>query len=615
MSNEYIMTPAESIPYGRTASPQCGSVFKKSSMGSPFREIRNASGASSTAEFDLEEDILIGSPGLAQLPSSGLSQTSVDSHSVNSLDSINSVTSNASAYAPSKKFRPKTLSIPGLGKISLSPRHQILPSHECIPISGSLPTRKPKDKTASSWVGNTHGILKDIRGNAHCAPSSHYGLTSFPGNFKSAPSTPLGGSGRNLSGTSAWTICTGGQDFENYFLSGSISSIDEAQEAVSGRQCGRKEKSANEVNPGQGHLSPTKGSRTRSKSRLSLNINDAHQGRDNLTVSPSQAIEASESNPTKSQNLIPKFLRNSFSKLMNRDKRSSEDEAVIKQLNKPISPSQEESSSLSQSIRSLSSAKGHPLQSNNNNYNYYNNQIWGEKDEIGDGDFSPETSGLIAESPTMSQFYEDAKVMALPVIPFAFPTAVLAERMKTKNREALLKKKGQIVREKTPSGDSNKTLKSSPKEIRSSASSRRSNSIVCCDDDFGPKTLDSLVSIAKMELYSEALQGHTNMDEVIATSMGIKSPPMRPRLPRADSLTDEEDFMLHMPPTNVSRTFEDDGYLEMCPKQQQQYDRILYQEPHQPFQSQFRQTPPSGSRAYLRRDSMEEHFPMDMSQS
>lgn len=613
MSNAYTMTPAESIPFGRTASPQCGSGFKKSSMASPLKEIKNTSGASSTAEFDLEEDILIGSPGLAQLPSSGHSQTSVDSHSVNSLDSINSVASCASAYAQSKKFRPKTLSIPGLGKIALSPRHQNLPSHECIPISGSLPTRKSKDKTATSWVGNHSSILKDFRGNAHYGPSSNYGVSSFRGNFKSAPSTPLGGSGRNLSGTSAWTISNGGQEFENLFLSGSISSIDEAQEAVSSRRCKREENNANEVDLGQSHLSPTKGSRTRSKSRLSLNINDAHQGRDNLAVSPSQAIELSETNPSKSQNLIPKFLRNSFSKLMNRDKRSSEDDVVTKQLNRPTSPSQEETSSLSQSIRSLS-GKSYPLQSNNNNYNYYNNQIWGEKDEIEDGDFSPETSGLIAESPTMSQFYEDAKVMALPVIPFAFPTSVLAERMKTRNREALLKKKGQTVREKTPSGDSNKTLKSSPKEIRAStASSRRSNSIVCCDDDFGPKTLDSLVSIAKMELYSEAMQGRNNMDEVIATSIGIKSPPMRQRLPRADSFTDEEDFMVHKPPTNVSRTFEDDGYLEMCPKQQQ-YDRILFQEPHQPFQNQFRQTPPSVSRAFLRRDSMEEHFPMDMSQ-
>ena len=54
-----------------------------------------------------------------------------------------------------------------------------------------------------------------------------------------------------------------------------------------------------------------------------------------------------------------------------------------------------------------------------------------------DDDDTVEFGGLVAASPGIMQHVEDAKSDGLPVIPFPFPTSVMAERMKNKHRHGV----------------------------------------------------------------------------------------------------------------------------------------------------------------------------------
>ena len=89
----------------------------------------------------------------------------------------------------------------------------------------------------------------------------------------------------------------------------------------------------------------------------------------------------------------------------------------------------------------------------------------------------------------------------LPVIPFTYPTAVIAEKLSNKKKEA---KK----RPKNPSGESNKSA-SSPRTIKRANSRTDLDFHMDHGDEFGPSSLENIVNIAERELASESLrQGH-----------------------------------------------------------------------------------------------------------
>ena len=111
----------------------------------------------------------------------------------------------------------------------------------------------------------------------------------------------------------------------------------------------------------------------------------------------------------------------------------------------------------------------------------------------------------------------------LPLIPFAEPTCVVAEKLRVKrqqNDHRQVTSPSKRTKTKTPSGDSNK---SEPVDIVNpvpKSPPRRQDSYMDFDFD-GPKSLDNLVEIANQELLSESLRGEvafppclTNDDDV-----------------------------------------------------------------------------------------------------
>ena len=135
----------------------------------------------------------------------------------------------------------------------------------------------------------------------------------------SAPSTPLNSANNSTTfvpSSGPWSMGFEEEDLDR----GSIGSIDEAEE----------------VTVSNGFLSPDRESITspkkKSKSRLSLNLGSL--GRDDRSPSPTP----------KSPSIIPKFLRNSFSKLMSREPKKSESSvgdqsgATTPNITSPVNP-------------------------------------------------------------------------------------------------------------------------------------------------------------------------------------------------------------------------------------------------------------------------------------
>ena len=107
-------------------------------------------------------------------------------------------------------------------------------------------------------------------------------------------------------------------------------------------------------------------------------------------------------------------------------------------------------------------------------------------------------------SPTTEAYLEESRLNGLPVIPFAFPTSVVAERMRQrKERHA-----GDC--DKSPTAAENKTL---PQDIfRRNVSLASVEQLYPGEFDFGgPRSLENLVYIAQRELISESLQPHEVM--------------------------------------------------------------------------------------------------------
>ena len=378
-----------------------------------------------------------------------------DNQSVHSIESSNSISTTGSVTTEHHhKFRPKTLSIPG--KLRPSPSM----GNSRLPPSGSVPNRWSR-KGSQTKNGTDIPRIK-------C--SSHV----------SAPTTPLAGSGASLDANLTSVLGAA--------LSGSIASIDEAQEATLITSPLKRLSS--------GLLSPT------ARAKLSLNTGVAGSA-------PSEAAIITTPSPARSPSLIPKFLQNSFSKLLSRERRDGDDgEGGVSsdkendtgnRLKSP--PSNVKKSHTFNDLETLGSAKPHFAARKSVEYE----------------------ESFDYPSPTSAEIFEETKMIGLPVIPFAFPTSVIAEKLRNKKKRSgrLELPDGERRKSKFPSGDSVHTDKSSPRDIEG-MTHRRGVSPGSMDDyyedemDNGPASLDNVVSIAQQEYLSESVRnGSSSIDDLI----------------------------------------------------------------------------------------------------
>jgi len=277
------------------------------------------------------------------------------------------------------------------------------------------------------------------------------------------------------------------------------------------------------------------GYKGRSKSRLSLNF-----GHDDRSPSPTSVGRGGGS-------LIPKFLRASFSKLMSgsRDRKTSEcNEAKSADNNN-------QGKYIPKSASSLAFIGRYPAAPHHLNVSPLDVAVSPEVSEV---------AGVVPESPSVMQYVEQAKKAGLPVIPFAFPTAVVAEKLKEKREK-----------QKNASGDSEASNRSEPMEIRQrSARSRRyledeeediyDGSLKPGKEEFGPKSLENLVTQAQQELRMESGCEVYDDEDVDLMSLGpVKSAPkqldqqgrLRRRRLHAREPSTEEGYVPMKP--NVSR--------------------------------------------------------------
>ncbi len=164
------------------------------------------------------------------------------------------------------------------------------------------------------------------------------------------------------------------------------------------------------------------GGKTKSKSRLSLNL---------LGEKPEKSLGSSPRSPR----LIPKFLRSSFSKLLSSSpsKASSNTDTGERERGSGIARSG--SSHAFVTSQSLLKGGAESLTSLNNPSIYEdggsnNSRRNSPDDSILLGD-------MVAFTPNTKAYLEETKQSGLPVIPFAYPTCVIVEKLKQKNKDLI----------------------------------------------------------------------------------------------------------------------------------------------------------------------------------
>ena len=209
-------------------------------------------------------------------------------------------------------------------------------------------------------------------------------------------------------------------------LSSSVSSVEEATEAV--------------VTP-----------RSKSKSRLSLNLGVF----DSVSLGPGS--------PARSPRFLPKFLRSSFSKLLQGKDRTPEPPVAIEPLSQPF-------------FSSVLSRSRCPTP---------------EEEEVQE---SPPSS------PTTKTFVEESLAKGLPIIPFNYPTFVIVEKKISDARahQAASPLPGPPLFSSWGATESAKEMRSvsAPTSRKTSKREGRSTGV----DD---KSLSSVVSMAKQEMEEE----------------------------------------------------------------------------------------------------------------
>ena len=332
--------------------------------------------------------------------------------------------------------------------------------------------------------------------------------------ISSAPATPLGGSVSSIPMELGLEYIDKEHDNEYYLDCGSIASCEEASEATTtGSTFGRSSSSHHK------HLLSPDGvtsavlplqrafKKRDSKSRLSL--------KDEAASSPPEAggrtTPSSGSNNT--AGILPKFLRSSFRGLFKGGKPEQSSATPTAIVPEPDAEGEGSASPPSSALAAMAMRKSSTFQ------NLVNSAKQNESERAkAAGAVSNTCHVCQCHSPTTEAYLEENRLNGLPVIPFAFPTSVVAEKM--------------WQRRKKPSGDSDKSPgaenKTLPQDIV-----RRNVSLVSMDQlypgefDFGgPKSLENLVYIAQRELISESLLRGEDIDIPFMLAAGASASSM-----------------------------------------------------------------------------------------
>ncbi len=395
-----------------------------------------------------------------------------------SCDSILSV--DPSVNSASSETRPKTLS---LGGGFQSARHE------------QLRRRVQNEPNPATAAGS-------LMGPSAAAAAANMQRPRF--SIYSAPATPMGSIGSLPSALGIDYIDREYDDDEEYYLEcTSIASCEETTEATAASKQHRF-----------GQLSsPSRGFKKRnSKSRLSLNLGSKNSPSPvRYKLSPPEGSEASNA-AGNTRGILPKFLRSSFSRLF-QNKNNNNAAAAPKKDETPITSTAPtaiaaalESESPPSALAALAFKKSSTFQ------NLVNAAAQAQAEAQSDA-----CNTCTCHSPTTEAYLEETKLNGLPVIPFAFPTSVVAEKQRNRNKKLRSEAAPSGPATSSPSSSNKRKETSSPQDILSPASScRRNTSLVEMDhlnpddlnSDFeGPKSLENLVYIAQRELMSESLRG------------------------------------------------------------------------------------------------------------
>ena len=302
------------------------------------------------------------------------------------------------------------------------------PLRESSSREGSLGPDRPSTLTIPTSLSSALPKLSRFKREAQYGslPRVKKGTHKVPKiNFQnmSVPTTPADSWGRGE-----------GEFMHQRDLSSSVSSVEEATEAV--------------VTP-----------RSKSKSRLSLNLGVF----DSVSLGPGS--------PARSPRFLPKFLRSSFSKLMQGKDRTPEPSIAIEPLSLPFF-----SSPLSKSRCPTP-----------------------EEEEVEE---SPPSS------PTTKTFVEESLAKGLPIIPFNYPTFVIVEKKISDARahQANSPLPGPPLFSSWGAAENAKETRSvsAPTSRKTSKREGRSIGMGQSVDD---KSLSSVVSMAKQEMEEEKQEG------------------------------------------------------------------------------------------------------------
>ena len=295
----------------------------------------------------------------------------------------------------------------------------------------------------------------------------------------SAPATPLSGSVSSIPmELDGLEYIDKEHDNEYYLDCGSIASCEEASEATTTSAAPLRKYV----------LSPDGVTSAVMPLQKAFKKRDSKSG--SVASSPPDRPPSSGSNNT--TGILPKFLRSSFRGLFKGTKQEQPSASTTPIVAGPELEGDGSASPPSSALAALAMRKSSTFQ------NLVNSAQQNESDKA-----KAKSTCHVCQchSPTTEAYLEENRLNGLPVIPFAFPTSVVAERMRQ--------------RRKKPSGETpeaeNKTL---PQDIV-----RRNVSLVSMDQlypgefDFGgPKSLENLVYIAQRELISESLQRGEEID-------------------------------------------------------------------------------------------------------
>ena len=438
------------------------------------------------------------------------------------------------------------------------------------------------------------------------------------GRHISAPPTPSGDNGL--------FICSSWADPESsrYLKRGSIASIDERQEygllspddaisvsSVEGYPCSDKRKH-------------------KSISRLSLNLGVVNLKDERLT------------SPSKNASIIPKFLRNSFSRLWGKGKvvdgeitkpdkehenqnQQTETEIAKESSNEasnivttPVIPANSMAPHLSKliidNVLSKSASTSTFVEKGED---AVNNVSPSRKLSREHSTSSPEVCGKVPFSPSTMDFFEESRQSGLPVIPFALPTSVVAERMK--------KRKQQQQKSASNSIESVEKPKSEAKEIP-----KRRDSVldyVVKSGEYGPASLDNLVHMAEVELARETLYGISSPEDCVRASSSLATSSCESGSAKWPSELEEPEFedknslnvvwrqsRKEQPPSvtanNKTNQEEGTGYIEMIPNSMVNTKQQESENESSGFHNNHFN---SHSKCLLSRMDSEEPFKMDLS--